>query len=987
MNIKHIESNGLDYNQPSLVGMVEMFMNSVVDMVVMWLWFIMFSSSSGDSGTLYKRTLDISTETFKQFTNQTLKARSSLSCARQCHYYNSEEGNCNAYSFKGDECTLAKVEYLEDPDVDAEEKEIYIDMSAKKLMVTKCRGGERCCTADNLCSEGEGDCENDQGCGGISICGQNNCPIKTGGRWDSEDDCCTRRCTPEHPCLEAEGHCESDNDCKNTGWAKCGDNLCLNQQYFPTAKYPNNTATLGFSSSDNCCYRVCNEAYNVCPSGSVGCLHDSDCVAGVFCDTSLPQPSCVDIEECDIDNTRMNGTAYCGDHATCANTVGSFTCSCSSGYVEHTPWTGCREKDECTEGGHDCKENTDCTNKPGSWECSCSPGFTGEPTTGCTDIDECADQDLNTCSGGLFPHGYDADIFGLDKGKTFYFGKGEDGFSHSFTFSVRGNKAAKFYFCQGTELCYLVGFGLNSNRYTNIYKGSDKKAQYNNGGSMKLSTTKYKAFVVSFDYNAATTELELGVRSAYKEEVIISWTDKDNLYAVDHVKVVGQGSTPESIYVRNLRKSEPAEMCVNNVGNFTCLSTDEEGLAVGFGGHTTSGSVYPTEIGVVTNDGRSCLNHGIPDLAGRYSPGVQVLDNWLFVCGGSYYGASTPLVDCKKLDMNERSPSWTNFVNLPQRRRDFPLVRYDDYMYAVAGYNYGGGSTCLNDVYRIKADGSSWEARASLPYSIHRHCGVADQGHDRIYIVGGHDCSVSRAEVYYYTISANTWTHHSTLPWGAAHDCACGVITQKDGTRMIVVNKGSTNGAIILWNIDSNTGWHHQVNLYGNYYQRYMFIVTLTPYSALMLGGYSQRNSYNIKNFWMFNQETKNFEAGYYELQNEYYAGQWAVAKKTHRALENCVSERVYAAVGWGGHTTSGSEYPSEWSVLLRKRQITGDPHKPVRCDNAIPDLSPGRYWPGVTAVGYRLIMCGGHISGGSIENYGKDCYYLGTRSKTKNVI
>ena len=63
---------------------------------------------------------------------------------------------------------------------------------------------------------------------------------------------------------------------------------------------------------DNCCYRYCNKDYRVCSNGEVGCSYDSDCVAGVVCDTSLEQPKCVDIDECDIDNTLFNGTSYCG---------------------------------------------------------------------------------------------------------------------------------------------------------------------------------------------------------------------------------------------------------------------------------------------------------------------------------------------------------------------------------------------------------------------------------------------------------------------------------------------------------------------------------------------------------------------------------------------------------------------------------------------------------------------------------------------------
>ena len=388
---------------------------------------------SSDSGTLYKRTKDISDTTFKYYLKKTTKAKSNLDCAHSCLYSKNNGNKCNAYSFIDGSCSLAKLTYLEDPEPNKKEREIFIDLGAKKNMNTTCRGTEHCCTADNLCNDGEGDCNNDQGCQGISICGNNNCANKTlGGRWDGDDDCCERRCTSEHPCLEGEGHCVSDSDCKNAGWSKCGNDVCLNTGYFPTAKYPNNTLTFGFTSTDNCCHRKCNKLFNVCSANYVGCSHDDDCTTGIYCKTDMAQPTCMDINECDITNIKMNGTGYCGQYTTCTNTVGSFTCSCISGYVSHTAWVGCRDKDECTEGGNDCKANTDCTNTPGSWTCACKVGFTGNPKSGCTDIDECAHEDLNTCNGGLYPFGFSTDLFNLDDGKEFYIGQGKDEYSQDF---------------------------------------------------------------------------------------------------------------------------------------------------------------------------------------------------------------------------------------------------------------------------------------------------------------------------------------------------------------------------------------------------------------------------------------------------------------------------------------------------------------------------------------------------------------------------
>ena len=71
--------------------------------------------------------------------------------------------------------------------------------------------------------------------------------------------------------------------------------------------------------------------------------------------------------------------------------------------------SGCRDIDECSEGGKQCGANTDCVNTDGSHHCVCKIGFEGNPCEflirkrkhskvstyfscpdgGCTDIDEC----------------------------------------------------------------------------------------------------------------------------------------------------------------------------------------------------------------------------------------------------------------------------------------------------------------------------------------------------------------------------------------------------------------------------------------------------------------------------------------------------------------------------------------------------------------------------------------------------------------------
>ena len=58
-------------------------------------------------------------------------------------------------------------------------------------------------------------------------------------------------------------------------------------------------------------------------------------------------------------------------------------------------------------------------------------GYTGDPYSGCVDIDECSDPGLNTCAGGLHPRGVDADLhLDNDNRYNFYLGEpGADGFT------------------------------------------------------------------------------------------------------------------------------------------------------------------------------------------------------------------------------------------------------------------------------------------------------------------------------------------------------------------------------------------------------------------------------------------------------------------------------------------------------------------------------------------------------------------------------
>ena len=48
-----------------------------------------------------------------------------------------------------------------------------------------------CCTPQNPCPEGEGDCEIDNDCSGDLVCGNNNCK-QFGSFYHEKDDCCVK---------------------------------------------------------------------------------------------------------------------------------------------------------------------------------------------------------------------------------------------------------------------------------------------------------------------------------------------------------------------------------------------------------------------------------------------------------------------------------------------------------------------------------------------------------------------------------------------------------------------------------------------------------------------------------------------------------------------------------------------------------------------------------------------------------------------------
>ena len=65
-------------------------------------------------------------------------------------------------------------------------------------------------------------------------------------------------------------------------------------------------------------------------------------------------------------------------NAACTDNIGSYDCSCNTGYLGDG--STCEDINECNETSlmHNCDINATCNNTDGSFTCTCHRGYTGD---------------------------------------------------------------------------------------------------------------------------------------------------------------------------------------------------------------------------------------------------------------------------------------------------------------------------------------------------------------------------------------------------------------------------------------------------------------------------------------------------------------------------------------------------------------------------------------------------------------------------------
>ena len=102
-----------------------------------------------------------------------------------------------------------------------------------------------------------------------------------------------------------------------------------------------------------------------------------------------------DIDECD---KSISPTGKCGVNSVCSNYPGGFSCVCAPGFTGN-PSTGCFDVDECASNRLTCGREAQCLNKLGSYECKCYNGAKFDPVslTCQTSVSSCSNN--NQCPG------------------------------------------------------------------------------------------------------------------------------------------------------------------------------------------------------------------------------------------------------------------------------------------------------------------------------------------------------------------------------------------------------------------------------------------------------------------------------------------------------------------------------------------------------------------------------------------------------------
>lgn len=170
-------------------------------------------------------------------------------------------------------------------------------------------------------------------------------------------------------------------------------------------KQSDDDCPMGYTSSENYCHDINECTNNPCSDYCINKMGSYECGCKPGFTLAENGINCIDIDEC----LAFDEQACTASAPQCKNTIGSYICTarCPAGFEPNSSGNGCRDINECKDPKlfeELCAPMANCINTIGSYYCSCRSGYTLTTTsperagmTACHDINECLDENLNTC--------------------------------------------------------------------------------------------------------------------------------------------------------------------------------------------------------------------------------------------------------------------------------------------------------------------------------------------------------------------------------------------------------------------------------------------------------------------------------------------------------------------------------------------------------------------------------------------------------------
>ncbi|XP_014673762.1 PREDICTED: fibrillin-1-like [Priapulus caudatus] len=226
-------------------------------------------------------------------------------------------------------------------------------------------------------------------CGGQDACSE---PDNAGCSQGCSDSLVSGRCICGTGFVLAPNamHCLDINECGSDTMQSCYNaTYCLNTHGAHVCSCPIGYYLLSdgstCKSADSC------EADHECgyTCSSVNGVETCICPRGFT--PAADGAACTDVDECSA------SPSPCAEAqgVVCVNVPGSYRCDCINDLDVHLNAETCAEVNECA-GVNNCPTHATCTDDSQGYHCDCGIGFIRDGTV-CSDVDECASSELNTC--------------------------------------------------------------------------------------------------------------------------------------------------------------------------------------------------------------------------------------------------------------------------------------------------------------------------------------------------------------------------------------------------------------------------------------------------------------------------------------------------------------------------------------------------------------------------------------------------------------